>query len=184
MAISGGMTPAIQIIQKKTWEMIEMENTRRLYLAYGSNLHLEQMAYRCPTATVVGASTLSGGRLLFRGYRGSAVATVEPHTGGEVPVLVWDIKPQDEAALDRYEGWPYFYRKEMVDIELNGKPTAAMVYIMNTHGQRGEYRPLNQPGAGYYATILQGYKTAGFDTDILKQATLDSIEENGGRFDE
>ena len=153
-----------------------MDNQNKLYIAYGSNLHLEQMAYRCPTAKVAGASTLKGRRLLFRGGRGGAVATVEAHKGGEVPVLVWEITPSDEAALDRYEGWPFLYRKEVVDIELNGKPTSAMVYIMNTSGQRGEYRPLNQPGAGYYATILEGYMTAGFDAAILKQATLDSIE--------
>ena len=27
----------------------------RLYIAYGSNLNLPQMEYRCPTAKVVGA---------------------------------------------------------------------------------------------------------------------------------
>lgn len=161
-----------------------MEKQKKLYVAYGSNLHLEQMADRCPTAKVVGAAILKGRRLLFRGYRGGAVATVEAHKGGGVPVLVWEITPDDEAALDRYEGWPFLYRKETVRIQLNGKRTSAMVYIMNTKGRWGEYRPLNQPGAGYYATILEGYKAAGFDTGILKQATQDSIEENGGRFDE
>lgn len=32
----------------------------RLYIAYGSNLHLPQMAFRCPTAKVVGASEVKG----------------------------------------------------------------------------------------------------------------------------
>jgi gamma-glutamylcyclotransferase (GGCT)/AIG2-like uncharacterized protein YtfP len=104
------------------------------------------------------------------------VATVEAHEGGKVPVLVWDITPDDEAALDRYEGFPYLYRKEKVKVVLDGKRRTAMVYIMNTEGRGGEYRPLNQPGAWYYATILEGYKAAGFDPDILRQATEDSIE--------
>jgi len=153
-----------------------MAQKTNLYVAYGSNLHLGQMAHRCPTAKVVGASTLKGRRLLFRGGRGGAVATVEPQVGGSVPVLVWEIQPKDEEALDRYEGFPHFYRKEKIKITLDGKRRTAMVYIMNTTGRDGEYRPLNQPGVGYYTTILDGYKAAGFDTEILRQATKDSIE--------
>jgi gamma-glutamylcyclotransferase (GGCT)/AIG2-like uncharacterized protein YtfP len=184
MAVSGGMTPDTQLSQKKTPRRNKMDKQKsKLYVAYGSNLHLEQMAHRCPTAKAVGVAILKGRRLLFRGGRGGAVATVEAHKGGEVPVLVWEIRPDDEAALDRYEGFPFLYRKEMVTIVLDGKRRRAMVYIMNTKGRWGEYRPLNQPGAGYYATILEGYKAAGFDADILKQATLDSKEKDSGRWD-
>ena len=151
----------------------------KLYVAYGSNLHIEQMAHRCPTAKVAGASSLKGLRLLFRGGHGGAVATVEAYEGGSVPVLAWEITAADEAALDRYEGFPYLYRKEKVKITLNGKRRTAMVYIMNSEGRGGEYRPLNQPGVGYYTTILEGYKAAGFDENILRQATEDSIEMEG-----
>ncbi len=62
------------------------------------------MADRCPTAKVVGASQINDYRLLFRGAHAGAVATIEPFEGGNVPVLVWEITPTDEAALDRYEG--------------------------------------------------------------------------------
>ena len=151
----------------------------KLYVAYGSNLHIGQMAHRCPTAKAVGVSWLNGLRLLFRGGRGGAVATVEPYEGGRVPVLAWEITSTDEAALDRYEGFPYFYRKENIKIELNGKHRTAMVYIMNTEGRGGEYRPLNQPCVGYYTTILEGYKATGFDVGILRQATEDSVEVEG-----
>lgn len=40
---------------------------KTLYLAYGSNLNLEQMAYRCPTAKPVGQVVLKDYQLLFRG---------------------------------------------------------------------------------------------------------------------
>ncbi len=63
-----------------------------LYIAYGSNLNLGQMKYRCPTATVVGPAELEGYDLLFRGGRRGAVATVEPQEGGKVPVLLWKLK--------------------------------------------------------------------------------------------
>ena len=144
----------------------------KLYLAYGSNLNLEQMANRCPTAKVVGASKIKGYRLLFRGSHAGAVATIEPFKGESVPVLVWDITPGDEAALDRYEGWPFLYRKETIKVRLNGKTVQAMVYIMN------EGRPLGQPSCYYYSTILDGYKSAGFDVEILRKAVADSFEED------
>lgn len=139
-----------------------------LYLAYGSNLNLEQMVERCPTAKIAGAATLENYRLLFRGGHSNAVATVEPKEGGSVPVLLWEISPADETALDRYEGWPYLYRKETVMVTLNGKSVEAMVYIMN------EGRPLGKPSCYYYNVILQGYSSAGFDFNVLKQAVKNS----------
>lgn len=69
--------------------------------------------------------------MLFRGGSRGAVATIEPLEGSSVPVLLWKIRPQDELSLDRYEGYPNFYRKEMLEVELNGKPVNGMVYIMN-----------------------------------------------------
>ena len=38
-----------------------------LYFAYGSNINLDQMAFRCPDATVIGPVTLENYELLFRG---------------------------------------------------------------------------------------------------------------------
>jgi gamma-glutamylcyclotransferase (GGCT)/AIG2-like uncharacterized protein YtfP len=143
---------------------------KKLYIAYGSNLNIVQMANRCPTAKVVGASVMKDWRLLFRGAHAGAVATVEPFKGGSVPVLVWELTPTDELALDRYEGWPFLYRKETVRIKLDGKTVKAMVYVMN------EGKPLGQPSCYYYSTILDGYKEAGFNLDILRRATTDSTE--------
>lgn len=147
----------------------------KLYLAYGSNLNLEQMSYRCPTARVVGATTIKDYALLFRGQNGGAVATIEPIKGSEVPCLVWEITPTDEMALDRYEGYPFLYRKEIVKVKLGRKTVEVMVYIMN------EGKPLNAPSCYYYSTILQGYKSADFDISFLKQAVADSMEVHDGQ---
>lgn len=140
-----------------------------LYIAYGSNLNLPQMAYRCPTATIVGTSQIKDYELFFRGSRRSAVATVEPLAGSNVPVLLWKIRPQDELALDRYEGYPSFYRKELFPVELGGRTVNAMVYVMN------DGHPLGAPSDYYLNTILEGYKSAGFDSDFLEQAVEKSI---------
>lgn len=146
-----------------------MNTKNTLYIAYGSNLNLPQMAFRCPTAKVVGASEIKGYELLFRGGRKGAVATMEPLEGSSVPVLLWKIRPGDEQALDRYEGYPHFYRKEMMEVELNGEAVPGMVYVMNGGHELGA------PSDFYLNTIMEGYKTAGFDTDFLDQAVEKSV---------
>lgn len=42
---------------------------RKIYIAYGSNLNLPQMAIRCPGAAVIGKSALKDYELVFRGGR-------------------------------------------------------------------------------------------------------------------
>lgn len=136
----------------------------RFYIAYGSNLNLDQMAMRCPTAEIVGTTFLRGWRLMFRG-----VATIERCTEYTVPVLVWRLQPEDELALDKYEGWPYLYRKETLRITVNGKRIYAMVYIMNETSH-----PYGSPSSSYLKTINTGYISADFDIRILRQAVLNS----------
>ena len=143
----------------------------KFYIAYGSNLNLEQMSRRCPTAHVVGAATLHNWKLMFRGGSHSAVATIERKIGSKVPVLVWKIQPRDEHSLDSYEGWPYLYRKETLRLTVHGRRVYAMAYIMNEKG-----RPYGIPSDYYFDTIWMGYKSAGFDTRILQNAVIDSKE--------
>jgi len=128
------------------------------YIAYGSNLNLEQMAWRCPTASVVGAAMLEGYRLVF-----STFATIEPQEGARVPVGLWRIDESCEEQLDIYEGYPGLYRKEYVDVSVNGQTFHAMVYIMNGG------RP-NQPSAGYINTVTRGYEDFGLDKSYLTAA--------------
>lgn len=148
-----------------------MSSKERLYIAYGSNLNLEQMKHRCPTAEVVGATVLRNWQLRFRGSSHSAVATIERSKGSKVPTLVWRLQPRDEAALDHYEGWPHLYRKETLRITLNGRRVYAMVYIMNEI-----HYPYGIPSMGYLCTINAGYQTAGFDSSILIGAVNKSKE--------
>ncbi len=147
-----------------------MNKKDMLYIAYGSNLNLPQMAFRCPTAKVVGASEIKDYGLLFRGGNRGSVATVEPLAGSSVPVLLWKLKDRDLLALDRYEGYPSFYHKEILPVELKGKTVPAMVYIMN------DGHPLGSPSDYYLNVIMEGYKTAGFDTEILEQAVERSVQ--------
>ena len=135
---------------------------KRYYIAYGSNLSETQMALRCPTAKVVGTSTLKDWRLLFNGP-----ASIEEYKGYEVPVLIWEIQPEDEKSLDRYEGYPNYYRKEMLEVDVDGKMITAMVYIMNPAGER-------MPSEYYYNVLYQGYERFGFNKRILEKALEES----------
>ena len=148
------------------------KSNKKLYVAYGSNLHLEQMAYRCPDAKVFGIGVLKNYSLTFWGNtRGNGVATVLPEADTDVPVALWEISAADEKNLDRYEGFPYLYRKENIDVLMaDGSIVTGMVYLMN-HGQP------TYPSDYYYNVIASGYKSFGFDTDFL-EAAVDALPVN------
>jgi hypothetical protein len=138
--------------------------SNRVFAAYGVGLNRSEMVKHCPTAKPTGATELKNFRLAFRGGNASAVATIEKAKGGGVPTLLWEITPQDEVALDRWIGVPDLYRKDTVKVRLNGVAMDAFVYILIGN------KPPNKPSAFYYSTLLEGYKAAGFDTEILKAA--------------
>ena len=68
----------------------------RLYFAYGSNINLDQMAYRCPDAQEVGPVTLENYELLFR--RGG-FATNAPKEGEKGVWQRWSITPGCERSF-------------------------------------------------------------------------------------
>ncbi|MDD3227618.1 MAG: gamma-glutamylcyclotransferase [Oscillospiraceae bacterium] len=142
----------------------------KIYIAYGSNLNLPQMAQRCPTAKVLGATEIKDYELLFRGSRTGSYATVEPCEGKSVPVLLWSVESQDEKSLDRYEGYPVFYGKEDMSLSLDGKEVNAFVYVMT------EGHPLGMPSQYYVDVIADGYQTAGFDLNILQEAITETAQ--------
>ena len=147
----------------------------KYYLSYGSNLSVAQMLRRCPDAVYVGTAVLKGMQLLFKGSGSGSYLTIEPKRGRKVPVLVWKVSDEDEEALDIYEGFPRFYRKETMTVEVlslvDGSVSAeveAFVYIMD------ESRPLGRPSEMYYQVCAEGYRRFGFDKRILQKAYRES----------
>lgn len=128
------------------------------YFAYGSNLDLNQMLRRCPTARPVEAIVLPNWRLVFRG-----VADIVPAQGCICRGGVFTIQPADLEALDRYEGFPSLYGREDVGT-YKGKPL--MAYTIT----RGYADRFNLPDGGYYQTIVRGYGDFDLDTDTLDEA--------------
>lgn len=137
---------------------------KKFYIAYGSNLHLGQMAYRCPDSTVVGTAVLNNWRLMFKGSKTGNYATIEPCIGESVPVLIWSISASDERSLDYYEGFPIFYFKKNLSVIVNGEELEAMVYLMRLDATVG------YPTERYIKTLEHGYRDFGFDMSILQEA--------------
>jgi len=106
----------------------------KLYFGYGSNLWLEQMANRCPGSTFEAIGALHHWKWFInvRGY-----ANIVPSQGDVVYGMVYAITPTDERSLDRYEGVPNEYVKQMHGVEMDGKVVEMLVYIDTMRTQEG-----------------------------------------------
>jgi gamma-glutamylcyclotransferase (GGCT)/AIG2-like uncharacterized protein YtfP len=132
-----------------------------LYFAFGSNIVPAQMAKRCAGATSLGNAVLEGYRFRIgrRGY-----GTVVPETGAMVHGLLWALRPEDEAALDVYEGVRHgLYRKVRHPVRTaDAAVHDAMVYV----GADPE------PGtavAGYVERIVAAAEAHGFPAAYLDE---------------
>lgn len=143
---------------------------KKYYIAYGSNLNVNQMKKRCPSARIIGISNIQNYELLFKGSKTGYYLTIEPKVGESVPVAVWETTVEDEKALDCYEGFPVFYDKTEMILPVKEIQTGKVknrkgyVYIMNQN------RPQGMPSSYYVNTCMEGYLYFGFDTKILKKA--------------
>ena len=142
----------------------------KYYIAYGSNLNVQQMRRRCPDAYIAGVGYMKGWKLVFRGNsRLCGVLNIEQAKGEEIPIGIWRISEKDEKNLDIYEGYPHLYRKAFFPVRIEGEDTVAMAYIM-TDGH--EVAP---PSESYFDTVKQGYKDFMFDNACLTMARKSAL---------
>lgn len=149
---------------------------KRYYLAYGSNLNIRQMRYRCPTAKPIGITAIPDYELLYKGSGTGSYLTIEPKKDGLVPIAVWEVTEADEKRLDAYEGCPTFYYKKELRLPVklrNGKTKKvdAFIYIMHEERRHGI------PSLTYIRTCEEGYRNFGFDTKFLDAAYEISAKE-------
>lgn len=153
------------------------DTKKRYYIAYGSNLHIWQMQMRCPHAKVLGTAKLQGWELLFKGSKTGSYLTIEKSDTETVPVVIWEVTDSDEAALDRYEGYPIFYHKKEIRLQCKEltsgrhRTVTGFAYIMD------ESRPLGIPTDYYLRVCRAGYEHFGFDPAILMQAVQRSTRQ-------
>ena len=139
-----------------------------LYFAYGANLNLDGMTFRCPGFKPIASAILPNYRFAFKG-----VADVVPMNGENVYGALYLLKPKHMKSLDRFEGYPNLYVKKQLLIKvLDGLVsenfTMATVYVMR---DRDQYE---KPSGGYLNTILTGCKQwelpKDYQEEILRRA--------------
>ena len=149
-----------------------MKNETKIYGAYGSNMNIKQMSDRCPNAKVIGTGKLKNYKLTFRGIS-KGVANIEKMQGGTVPIVLWEITPECERALDLYEAYPKLYVKEEVEVITKDGTTKAIVYVMSK-----QYEQLSAEPSGYYInTIWQGYLDNKLPLIKLREAIAENRNE-------
>ena len=130
-----------------------------LYGAYGANLNMRSMEVRCPKAKPILGFNLIGYRLVFNG-----VADIVKDKSAKVPIGLWKITKECEKSLDRFEGYPYLYKKMRLKIDVPGfKGQKVMLYYMRRKG-------IGVPSDAYYSSIHDGYKDFALDNKFLSRA--------------
>lgn len=133
--------------------------SRFRYFAYGSNLLVERLAARCPSAEVIGSVSVAGWRLAFqsKSFDGSGKATLVVGTPSDVVHgRLYEIDLADRPALDAAEGADrdppiYLRRDDFAVVDASGESVSGVtVYLA-----REENAPL-PPWDWYRALIVAG----------------------------
>lgn len=122
-----------------------------VYFSYGSNINQNQMAFRCPTAQYIGPYFLRGWELEFGNH-----ANIRPRRYGSVPGALWYVTAEDISALDRYEGYPVYYKTR----KWNQDGLSFFFYEMTS-------APSGYPSEWYVQGILEGYQQSGLNPKYL-----------------
>lgn len=127
-----------------------------LYFAYGANMDPEAMQRRCPAAVPRGTFLLRNWQLQFYSH-----ATIKRCRGSAVAGVLWELTPDCERSLDRFEGFPIYYTKRT----WHQDGQCIMFYeITNKQGR---------PSPGYVANIADSYRHWRLPKKRLKAALDD-----------
>lgn len=129
------------------------------YFAYGMNTNLGEMSRRCPTATCTGPAWIDDYKFVFRTH-----ADIVESPGDICYGVLWDIKKADLRALDRLEGFPYYYNRFRVRVNTGNSFVYAITYQMNDQSY------IQQPGLGYLEMVTEGYRQNGVPTIQIETA--------------
>jgi hypothetical protein len=172
--------------------------TPTIYFGYGSNLWLHQMAIRCPTSSYLGVARLPHYTWLIndRGYANVVEANASaPNYSDHVYGLVYSLLPEDERRLDRNEGVPVAYTKEMIACEFwpsttHGKANTSLPAFetrdMLVYIDRNRTTP-DVPREEYVYRMNQGIRDAlerGVPDDYVRDVMRKYIPESGDNQDD
>ena len=134
-----------------------MNENKRDYFAYGSNMDTAQMLGRCPNAQLCGTAVLSDYKFALDE---EGCAAVVPCRGAAVPGVIWRINAEDEETLDRREGVHRgCYKKETLMVSPEGCTSKLPVLVYTS--LRGENRGRRRDN--YIERIVTAAEHFGFD---------------------
>lgn len=137
-----------------------------LYAAYGSNMDPAQMMDRAPHSPVAGTGWLLDWRLTFGGedvgWEG-ALATIVEEPGAQVFTVLYDVAPEDEQQLDRWEGSELgLHKKLRMRVQSLDGPVLANVYVLDAYEG-------GLPSARYLGMIADAAEAAGAPADYVEK---------------
>jgi hypothetical protein len=118
------------------------------------------MAKECPSATRVGPAILKGYRF---GIAHAGYGTARPDQSSVIRGILWQLTPEDEAALDRFEGVPegLYYKSTLAVAGADGEHPA-MLY-------RASDPAPGSPVPGYLERIVEVAESLGFPPDYIEE---------------
>lgn len=122
------------------------------------------MMQRAPHSPMAGAGWLVGWRLTFGGedlgWEG-ALATIVEEPGSEVFVVLYDVTPQDEAQLDRWEGSELgLHTKIRLRVQTLEGSVLSWLYVLDAYEG-------GLPSARYLGVVADAAEAAGAPADYV-----------------
>ena len=102
------------------------------YFAYGSNMDMSRLSNRGVNPETRHKGTLKNWKLKFNKKASAgdwSFANIEQSEGDIVEGLVFTIKESDLKLLDKFEGAPKHYRREILEIETDKEAIRCITYI-------------------------------------------------------
>jgi gamma-glutamylcyclotransferase (GGCT)/AIG2-like uncharacterized protein YtfP len=102
------------------------------YFAYGSNMDMTRLSNRGVNPETRHKGTLKNWKLKFNKKASAgdwSFANIEQSEGDIVEGLVFTIKESDLKLLDKFEGAPKHYRREILEIETDREAIKCITYI-------------------------------------------------------
>ena len=133
---------------------------KTVYFAYGSNMNLDQMRYRCSGAIYDGKAKLKNWKYFINkdGY-----ASIRQSKHDYVLGCLWHLNEPDWLNLDKYEAVEegYYYKREIsVFAEDSRSKISAIVYI-STNCEMGK------PSKSYNKEVLDGAMQIGLPSEYI-----------------
>lgn len=142
------------------------------YFAYGSCMNRDSFASTMSRFFPLGKGEVNHSRVLFTRWSGKwegGVADLVESPGEMAEGILYLLHPDELEALDEREGasphfYPPFYRREWVDVRIDGLMVRSLTYVV-VNKEKEEVPPSYE----YMETILQG-------TDLLGETYRNQLQ--------